>query len=220
MRRQALVKLPQAAVHVTTTTTTTILLFLVVLPLVLNTSCQALISEECRQETETLLNTEVLEFALEGLLKEYQDDYDQTCDFDLTPGSTNVGCRLKFSGDNNNATYTELCNEKGGKIYLRDVFLKCGVSIATYEHDLGQVPICIGTSCNTTQIQAGDINEPLMDDFVTSLSFTGCKGAISAAATATATTFTTPTATSSSWRGFALYVALLLLSFVGGNHLF
>ncbi|CAB9497336.1 expressed unknown protein [Seminavis robusta] len=105
----------------------------------------------------------------DDLYEEYKEDFDSVCDF---TSITNPDCGLKFDGDNE--TYVAACLDKNGQIFKREIKLKCGYSVASFDYDLGLAPTCVGASCNLTAIGPEDLKDTRFDELLGNFSFVGC----------------------------------------------
>ena len=126
-------------------------------------------SPQCLQETTQLEQDSFLDMIQDDLYNQYKSDFDSFCDFQ---GLTTPDCGLKFDGDN--ATYVAACQDKGGQVLTRPVVLKCGYSVAQVDWDLGEVPTCIGISCNASAVGPEELMDTRVSEFFSNLSFTGC----------------------------------------------
>lgn len=123
-------------------------------------------SEECRQETQQLLGDSSLSIAQSIIFEDYTASYNQACNF----GFADLGCSIKFEGDER--TYAALCEGLDGQLYKRPVVLSC--AFGTVEYDLGYIPTCVGSSCNTTTFEPNEFNTEQVEAFLDNLTFTGC----------------------------------------------
>lgn len=139
-------------------------------------SAQAAVSPECISETEALQVDSFLDVIQNDLYKVFQDDYNRLCDFSSI---TNPDCGLEFDG--NNRTYVLACEDKGGQVMTRPVKLKCGYSIATVDMGLGEIPQCIGMSCDAANVTVDELKDSRVEEFLNNLSFTGCDAQTSGA---------------------------------------
>lgn len=137
-------------------------------------SVAAQVSETCKAETQELQSEEGLNNALDSLLTQYQENFDNLCR--ASPGE-GFECGVTFDGAN--ADYESLCQQAGGQIFLRQVELTCGVSyVLEPTFDLGAVPICIGASCDPQAIEPNDLEYLRVDTFVDELQLVGCEAGV------------------------------------------
>lgn len=135
--------------------------------LVIVSADAAEITDTCREETQPLLQDTNLQIAQSVIFEDYTASFNDKCDV----GLDNVGCSIKFEGDER--TYNALCSGSNGQIYKRPVVLKCGFGV--YEYDLGYIPTCVGSSCNVTNVGPSDVETEQVDKFLSNLTLTGCK---------------------------------------------
>jgi hypothetical protein len=121
----------------------------------------------CLNATQVLLQDPNLVVAQSVIFQDYNASYNDACSLGL---SGLGGCDISFQGDER--TYTALCESKGGQLYKRPVVLSCALGAIKY--DLGQIPTCVGASCNITDVQPADVITDQVQSFLDNLTFTGC----------------------------------------------
>jgi len=144
------------------------------------------ISPECSNETASFSQNTNLSNALDELFTEYREEFEDTCPFTVTISE----CDLNFGGsEEENTTYSLLCDELGGQIYEHSVVLTCGIKPLAQKYDLGVVPECISTSCNVSSdiFDIEMITNPNISDFANSLDNGGCKGGVESGTVSTIT---------------------------------
>jgi hypothetical protein len=131
------------------------------------------ISEECRNETQVLLEEPNLAISQKIIFEDYTASFNDVCDLGL--GS--VDCSVAFEGDER--TYRALCAGQGGQVYKRPVLLTC--AFGAVEYDLGYIPTCVGSSCNVSAVEPGDVITDQVQIFLDNLTGFGCAADASAA---------------------------------------
>jgi hypothetical protein len=141
--------------------------------LAVQASSELEISEECRLETEPFLTEPNLAVAQSIVFEDYTESFNSKCDL----GFGSIGCSVKFEGDQR--TYRALCEGQGGQLYKRPAVLNC--LLGTVEYDLGYIPTCVGSSCNITNVEPGDVVTAQVETFLNNLTIVGCEADASAA---------------------------------------
>jgi hypothetical protein len=146
----------------------------------------AALNGTCLAETEPLLQDPSLVVAQGIIFQDYNASYQDACSL----GLSDLGCDISFQGDER--TYTALCESLGGQLYQRPVVLSCAFGAIKY--DLGHIPICVGASCNISNVEPNDVITDQVQSFLNNLTFTGCsaegagEGSTSSAAASDTTT--------------------------------
>lgn len=139
------------------------------------------ISPDCRNATDLLSEDEELTMALESLLEEYRQEFQDTCPLALT----NTVCDVTYGGNSNNTLYYNMCLERGGQIFEHGVILQCGLPPLNIDQDLGVVPQCIANECDMLadnfDISVLGTNENITN-FAASLDNGGCAGKVESSA--------------------------------------
>ena len=131
-------------------------------------TAHAAASDLCKQETQALNDDGFLSMVQNDLYEIYVADFNDVCDISIS----NFECDYKFDG--NNKTYVAACEDKGGQIYTRNTHVKCGIDPVAFDYELGDVPACIGISCDPSTVQLNELNETRVDQLLSDLKVTGC----------------------------------------------
>lgn len=131
-------------------------------------TAHAAVSDQCKQETQVLNDDGFLNMVQNDLYEIYVTDFNDVCDISIS----NFECDYKFDG--NNKTYVAACEDKGGQVYTRNAQVTCGIDPVAFDYKLGDVPSCIGISCDASTVEWNELNETRVDQLLSDLKVTGC----------------------------------------------
>lgn len=151
-----------------------LLLFVAILLTSASRNAVAKVSQECLQETQSLESNQTLSSFLSGILNQDKQEFNNTCN----TNSLDIGCHLVFVS--NNTQYRDLCQQTGGKVYKRRVAFDCnnraGFMRTTW--NLGQVPLCVGQTCNLTNIENPELDSSQITSFLHDLTDQACQAQV------------------------------------------